>query len=75
MKSLFVYYSYTGNGDIVADYLKEKGIEIRQVVRKKKLPKSFFLGMMAGGFLASTKHKDELVDFDSKVDGYERIII
>ena len=75
MKSLFIYYSFTGNGDVVADNLKEKGVDIRQVVRKKKLPKSFFFGVMTGGFLAGINHKDKLVDFDSNIDGYDRIII
>ncbi len=75
MKSLFIYYSFTGNGDSVADLLKEKGVDIRQVVRKKKLPKSFFLGVMTGGFLAGINHKDKLVGFDSNIDGYDRIII
>ena len=55
MKSLFIYYSYTGNGDFVADYLKEKDVEIRQVIREKKLPKSFFCGVMDGGFLAGIR--------------------
>ena len=75
MKSIFIYYSYTGNGDFVADYLKEKGVEIRQVIREKKLPKSFFGGVMAGGFLAGIKHKDKIVGFDSNIEGYDSIII
>ena len=75
MKTLFIYYSFTGNGDIVADYLKDKGIDIRQVVRKKKLPKSFFWGVMTGGFLAGLNHKDKLVGFDPNINGYDSIII
>ena len=26
MKKIFIYYSLTGNGDVVADYLKKKSI-------------------------------------------------
>lgn len=75
MKSIYIYYSYTGNGEIVAEELNKKGVEIRKVVRKKKLPKSFFFGVMTGGFLAGIKHKDKLVDFDSNIEEYEQIII
>ena len=42
MKKKFIYYSLTGNGDIVSDYLKEKGYDIRKVIPKHKLPKNFF---------------------------------
>ena len=67
MKRLFVYFSHTGNGDVVAEYLKDKTVDIRKVIRKKRLPKSFFWGMMTGGFLAGIKHKDKLLDFDEGV--------
>ena len=75
MEKLFIYYSYTGNGDVVADFLKEKEYEIRQVVRKKKLPKSFFWGIMTGGFLAGIHHKDKLVGFDANIEEYDEIMI
>lgn len=75
MKKLFIYYSYTGSGDVVAEKLKEKGYEIRKVIRKAKLPKSFFFGILFGGFLASTNHKDKLVDFNSDISEYDEIII
>ena len=75
MKRLFVYFSYTGSGDVVAEYLRDKTVDIRKVIRKKRLPKSFFWGMMTGGFLAGIKHKDKLLDFDSNIDGYDEIII
>ena len=32
MKKIFIYFSETGNGDVVADYLKDKGYEIRKVL-------------------------------------------
>ena len=75
MKKLFIYYSLTGNGDIVADALKEKGYEIRKVIPKKSLPKSFFLSIMVGGFKALIKKKDKLINFDSNIDKYDEIII
>lgn len=75
MKQLFIYYSYTGNGDVVAEYLQKSGIEIRKVQRKKKLPKSFFWGVLTGGFLAGIKHKDKLLDFNDDIEKIDHIII
>ena len=75
MKTLFIYYSYTGNGVIVSDYLKNNNIDIRPITRKKPLPKSFFWGVMTGGFLAGIKAKDIINDFDEDISQYEHIII
>ena len=75
MKTLFIYYSNTGNGDLVAEHLSNKGLDIRKVERKKKMPKTFFFNVMTGGFLASVGHKDKLVDFDNNINDYEHIII
>ena len=75
MNKLFLYYSHTGNGDVVASNLQKRGYEIRKVERKKKLPKSFFALMMTGGFLAGIKAKDKLLDFDRNLEGYDEIVI
>ena len=75
MKKLFIYYSCTGNGDVVANYLNDKGYDIRKVIRKKKMPKTFFFRVFVGGFLAMTKKKDKLVDFDSNIADYDEIVI
>ena len=55
MKGLFIYYSLSGNGDLVAEKMKEKGYDIRPVRLKKPMPKKFFSQIMAGGFLAGNK--------------------
>lgn len=75
MKTLFIYYSYTGNGAVIADYLKNNNIEVRPIVRKKPLPNSFFWGVMTGGFLAGIKAKDKINDFDEDISQYDHIII
>ena len=52
MKKVFIYYSHTGNGDFVADILKEKEFEIRKIdTEKKVLPNPFFFkkGVRRGG--------------------------
>lgn len=75
MKRLFIYFSLTGNGDLVADYLKEKGFETRKVEMRKPLPKSFFFCVMTGGFLAGLGVKSKLKEYDHNVDDYEEIIL
>ena len=75
MKKLFIYFSLTGNCDLVADYLKEKGFEIRKLEMKKPLPKSFFWCVMTGGFLAGFGVKSKLKEYDHNIDEYDEIII
>ena len=75
MKKLFIYYSFTGNGDIIAKTLEEKGYEIRKVVPKTPLPSNFFLSMMTGGFKALINKKDKLINFNSNINDYSKIII
>ena len=75
MKRIFIYYSLNGNGDIVADCLKEQKVTIRKVEPQKKLPNSFVGQIMKGGFLASINHKDKLIDFDNDISKYDEIII
>ena len=75
MKKLFIYYSLTGNGDIVADYLKNKNVEIRKVNVLNELPKKFFLRMMVGGFKALVGYKEKIIDFDCDISLYSEVLI
>lgn len=75
MKKLFIYYSFTGNGDVIADKLSKYNIDIRKIESKKRLPKTMFFQMMVGGFKAATKHKDILNDYDKDISNYDEIII
>ena len=75
MKKLFIYFSLTNNGDVVANELKNKGYEIRKVITKYKYPKNKFLLIMVGGYKASFNKKDSLIDFDSNIDNYDHIVI
>ena len=75
MKKLLIYFSLTGNGDLVADRLKEKDFEIRKVEMKRRLPKSFFFCVFTGGFLASFGVKSKLKEYDHNIDGYDEIVI
>lgn len=75
MKKIFIYYSLSGNGDIIANYLKSKNIEIRKVKPVKVLPNNMAFRILTGGFLAGINHKDELIDFDNNIENYDEIII
>ena len=75
MKKLFIYFSLTGSGDLVAEKLKTKGYDIRKVVSKHKYSKSFFWLMMVGGFRAGTNKKDKLIDFNTDISNYDEIVI
>ena len=75
MKRIFIYYSLSGNGEMIANYLKDKKTDIRKVVPKKELPKNMFFRIMSGGFLAGINHRDELIDFDSDISKYDEVII
>ena len=75
MSKLIIYYSFSGNGDVVAESLKEKGFETRKVESKLKLRKNLFLQMMKGGFLASIGAKPKLINYDNNVDDYDEIYI
>ena len=75
MKKLFIYYSYSGNGELVAQKMQEKGYDIRKVETIKKLPKSFFFAMMSGGFQAGVKMKAKLKEFNFDVSSYDEVVI
>ena len=75
MNKLFIYYSFTGNGDEVANVLSNKGYEIRKVIEKNKMPKSFFFGVLAGGFRAGIKQKAKLIDYNNDVSSFAEIVI
>ena len=75
MPTLFIYYSLTGNGDLVAEKMRELGAEVCKVQTAKPMPKSFFGAILKGGFLAAIGHKMPLKDFDLTLDGYDRVVI
>ena len=75
MKKLFIYFSLTGSGDAVADYLKDKGYEIRKVISKSKYSKNKFLMIMTGGYKATFNKKDKLLDFDTDISSYDKVVI
>lgn len=75
MRKIFIYYSYTGNGDEVANYLKSKGYDIRKIEVEKPLPKNYLLSLIIGGYKAMVNYKEKLIDFDNDIDDYDYIVI
>lgn len=74
MKKIFIYYSSTGNGDLVSKYL-EKEYDIRKVNTLEPLPKSYFFSILIGGYKAMRNYKDKLDNFDSDISSYDEVLI
>ena len=75
MKKLLIYYSLTGNLDLIASLLAEKGYELRKVIEKKKMSKVFFFRVLGGGFRAGMRMKGKLLDYNNDISEYDDIII
>lgn len=75
MKKLFIYYSYTGNGEVVAQKMQEKGYDLRRVETRRGLSKIFFFAMMSGGFQAGIKLKAKLKEFNYDITEYDEVVI
>ena len=75
MKKLFLYCSYTGNGDFVSNEFKKHNYDIRKVIEKKKFPKSFFWSVFTGGFRAGIHAKGKLVNYNPDISKYDEVVI
>lgn len=75
MPKVFIYYSRSGNGDLVADSFISKGYDIRKAEPIKPLPKATFFAMMVGGGEALMKKQRKLKDFNFAIDSFESIVI
>ena len=75
MKKLFIYYSFSGNVDKIAQKYKENGYEVFKVETIKPLPKLFFIRVMIDGFLAGIGAKARIKPLENNFDNYEKIVI
>lgn len=75
MKSVFVYYSLTGNGDFVASLFAGKGIDVIKLETEHRLPHHFLPLMMVGGAQALFHHKSKLKKERFDLSAYDRIIL
>ncbi len=75
MKKIFIYYSFTGNGDIVSSYLKRIGFDTYKIITYEELPKNRFLSILVGGYKAMINYKDKIDRVDIDLNKYGKIII
>lgn len=75
MKTVFIYFSLTGNLDLVANQYKEKGIDVIKVELLKKFPKTKFFMILKGGFLAAKNAKTPIKDVNLDITNYDLVII
>ena len=75
MSKLFIYYSHTGNGELIAEKMAGYGYETYRVIPKKDIPNSFFWGIMTGGFWTVINKKPKLKDFNVDLSKYDEVVI
>ncbi len=75
MEKVFIYYSNTGNGDIVANKLSSYNIAIKKICSNYKLSSNLFIAMLTGGFKAIFNRNVKIKDFDFNISEYDEVII
>ena len=75
MKRLYIYYSLTGNGELIANTLRYENFDIRRIEPRRKLPKFFPLRILVGGYKATKNIKDELLPYNKDISIYDEILI
>ena len=71
----FVYFSLSGNGDFLADLLKEKGYEPLKIEMLKTPKKVGFFTILKYGGRAMTNKKEKLADIPLFIKDEDEVII
>ena len=71
----FVYFSWSGNGDFIASFLKEKGYEPIKIETLKPLGKVNFFRILKYGFKAMKAKKTPIKDIYLDLKENDQIII
>ena len=71
----FVYFSWSGNGDFIANYLKEKGYEPVKIETLKPLGKVNFFRILKYGFKAMGAKKTPIKDIVLDLKEDDQVII
>lgn len=75
MRGLFIYYSFSGNGDVVAKKMKELGFEVRKAESSFKLSRKFLPQMLKGGFSALIGQKPPLENYNCDISNFDTVCI
>ena len=75
MAKIFIYCSYSGNGDAVAAKMKENGYEIRKIEPDFPLSEKLLPRMLKGGFSAFIGQTPPLVGYDRDVSGFDEVAV
>ena len=71
----FVYFSWSGNGDFIANFLEEKGYEPVKVETLKPLGKVNFFRILKYGSKAMGAKKTPIKDIDLKLNEEDVVVI
>ena len=71
----FVYFSASGNGDFIANFLKEKGYEIVKVETLKPFGKVNFFRIMKYGFRAGLQKKEKIKELNLELKEDDEVVI
>lgn len=71
----FIYYSHTGNGDVVAKYMEDHGYAVIKVSPERDLGTHKFFSILFGGLeaLIGIKYRIKPYEFDSSL--YDELVI
>ena len=75
MKKYFIYYSYTGNGDLLAELLTRSDISLIKVEPKKHMKKVNFFRILRYGGEAMFKKKMPIQQLDLVLDKEDIVLI
>lgn len=71
----FVYYSLSGNGDFIAEKLKDKGYQPIKVEMVKPIKKIGFFAIMKYGFRAGLNKKEKIKEIQIDLKEDDKVII
>ena len=71
----FVYFSASGNGDFIANFLKEKGYEIVKVETLKPFGKVNFFRILKYGFRAGAQKREKIKDINLELKEDDKVVI
>ena len=71
----FIYFSWSGNGDYIASFLKERGYEPVKVETLKPLGKVNFFRILKYGFKAMGNKKTPIKEIDLELKEDDQVII